>query len=374
LELIEAEREESTALLQKYFFTSFNLETDPLIKMCFMKHDENSYSFAVVLHHILADGWSMQILFNELLTYYEQYQLKGTINWVPLALQYKDYANLQQKKGLNGLEDDRIFWKNLLSNPGAAMILPVDRRPLAEQSNVGRLYSDRLDSETDVALSIYCKENGVSNFMAILTGLYTLLYHYNGQTDLTLGSTSVGRQSNALEKQIGLHLNLLPLRMRLAEDDTLAELSAKVRSLVLMAIKHQSFPFQQIVKDLNVQLKDGESPLFNVLVEYRNMDIHLGDADHSRMADVTIEKLEIEQDFAKYPLTFLFDQTERGLSMAIEYSCDLFDHETIQRMMEKLKLVLHILPTQSATRLRSIDQLFQPGTRLPLAGGIPFKF
>ncbi|SHM87003.1 non-ribosomal peptide synthetase, partial [Chitinophaga sp. CF418] len=307
--------------------TSFNLEEGPLVRACIWQLEAEEYVFVLVLHHIIADEWSMGILMEELLTVYNAYREGNQPGLNNLTIQYKDYSAWQQTV----LQEERAaaarkYWTALLCEPLPLLSMPTDRQREPVMTYSGERIDFVIPASAFKALQHLLKEENSSLFMGLLSLVYVLLYRYSGQKDIIVGTPVAGRDHPALKDQIGFYVNLLALRMQLDTAVSFTGLLSKVKALLLDAYTHQEYPFDGLLKELSLKRDLSHSPLFDVMIALHDGRKSVG------LKDISATEIKLETGFSKFDLTFLFTETDDALGLTLEYNTALFDKERMQRL------------------------------------------
>ncbi len=249
----------------------FKLDQSPLLRVALLQPADDEHILSLAMHHIVADGWSMPILFRELAIVYGAICRGEAFSLPDLAIQYADYA-IWQKEWLQGdhLERQLSYWRNQL-NGAPVLKLPTDRARPTVQSDREAKYSFDLSSDVSDQLEGVSRQEGVTLFMALLAACQTLLYRYTGQDDISVGTPIAGRSRTATEGLIGFFVNTLVMRTNLSGVPTFRNLLARVRNVALEAYEHQELPFEKLVQDLNPDRTLSHTPLFQVMFTFQNV-------------------------------------------------------------------------------------------------------
>ncbi|GER90134.1 non-ribosomal peptide synthetase [Dictyobacter vulcani] len=324
------------SLIQQEAQRPFQLDQE-LVRLILFQLDPNEHVLLLIFHHIIVDGWSIDLLLNELQTFYRQQQVEpAATEPEPLPLQYADYA-LWQRTWLQGeiLETQLSYWQEQLAGAPPTLDLPTDRPRPAVQTFRGAIYPFSLNPAVSQGLQAVNREEGVTNFMALLAGFYLVFVRYAGQYDLVVGTPTAGRTQRETEQMVGLFLNTLPLRIHGDATLTWRELLGVVRDVALDAYTHQDLPFEKLVEALQPERSQSHSPLFQVLFVFQN-------TPHKELSwpGLQAELIEIGSRTAKQDLTIELRETAEGIRGVVEYNIDLFDENTIIRMITHFQTLL----------------------------------
>ncbi len=317
---------------------AFDLKNAPLIRALFIWTKDEEYIFVCTLHHIIADGWSIQVLVKELFTLYYGLNNGEAASLPPLNVQYKDYSawHLQQLSEPTLLKHRR-YWVDRFAGGIPESNIPTDfPRPQVKTFH-GMRVPFEFQSDITQELDLFCRSYGTSLFMVLLAITNALLYSYTGDTDFVIGSPIAGRQHEDLIDQIGFYVNTLALRTRFEENERFDVLLQNVKELTLEAYAHQIYPFDQLVDDLGIRRDSGRNPLFDVVLALQSFDT-LGILD--RQTDFAVEPIDLDFEISTFDLVFLFEHATDGLKYTILYNSDLFTRGTIMTIGEELIRIL----------------------------------
>ncbi|MGD1932583.1 MAG: amino acid adenylation domain-containing protein, partial [Leptolyngbyaceae cyanobacterium] len=335
--------------LQREARTPFDLSQAPLLRVRVLRLTERDQVVVLCLHHIIADGWSMGILVQELAQTYDALHSGRAVALPPLSLQYVDYAAWQQQPLPPAPLD---YWKQQLQGAPPLLELPTDYLRPAVQSFAGATAEFQLSIEQTQALEQLSQQQGVTLFMTLLAAFQVLLQRYSGCTDLVIGTPIANRPHTELEGLIGLFVNTLVWRTDLSGNPRFEELLGRVRAVALDAYTHQSAPFEQVVEALAVPRSWSHAPLFQVMFVLQN----------APLPAMTLKALEwqpiaLESETAKFDLTLSMRPTHAGLKGALEYRTDLFEPDTMQRMAGHLHTLLAAIGERPSRRIAELPLL-----------------
>jgi len=330
---LRAAPQEVDRLLEQLAERPFDLSADLPLRAALLTVGADRHVLAVVVPHVLTDGWSLRVMLRDLLT------LLSGATPPPLPLQYKDFAAwyLRELDG-DATRAHRDYWYAQLGDPPAPLDLPTDHpRPELKSSRGDNLYLDIDDVELEPLRTLAASE-GATMFMAILAVIKTMLYRYTGEEDVTVGTPVAGRSWRELEDVLGLFMNVLVLRDRVRGDLSFRDLLRSVRATTLGAWQHQRYPFDHLVHELDVPIDLSRGQIFDVLVAFHNNKEII---DLERAAGgLALRPRPLTAPTSRFDLSFDIEASERGLSVRIEYDADLFEPERIRAIAADLRGVL----------------------------------
>jgi amino acid adenylation domain-containing protein len=335
--------------------TGFDLATGPLVRAKFLHLDDQEYVFLLTMHHIVTDGWSMETLIREVTTLYGAYQQGQPDPLPPLRIQYKDYAHWHNNLLTgNQLNVHSQYWKKKLGGELPVLKLPVDYASPNVNLSKGSSALFLVDPLTHAKLKQLCQQREVSLFMLLTAATSTLLYRYSGQEDIILATPVAGRDHPDLEEQIGLYVNTLLLRMQFSGEDRFADLLAKVRQTTLDAFEHQIYPFDLLSELLDRKAVLANAPLFSAGITFERADAYTtADSDYDK---IYFSNFGTASRSVKAPLWFLINESTNELTFELEYSTELFNAVTIDRLISSFKKLLSLVAADPLVRLQALGR------------------
>ncbi|MDZ8079245.1 MAG: amino acid adenylation domain-containing protein [Nostoc sp. DcaGUA01] len=346
--------QQAQSLAREFAQQPFDLSAQSLVRAKILHLNDKNYQLLVTLHHIIADGWSISLLIKELAALYEAFSL-GKSPLPELPIQYGDFANWQ-RKWLDGERIQRLlnYWKQKLSGELTVLQLPTDRPRSPVQTFNGAqaklVFSQTLTKE----LKNLSRQQGVTLFMTLLAGFKTLLYRYTGQTDILVGSPIASRNRAEIQSLIGFFVNVLVMRTDLSGDLSFEDLLARVKSTALEAYTHQDLPFEKLVEELKPSRDLSYNPLFQVMFVLQNVP-----KPNLSLSDVSITYEEGYNGTSKFDLTVFMEDSEEGLIATCEYNTNLFNADTISRMLGHFQTLLESIVSDSKQHLKDLQLLTQ---------------
>ncbi|MFE1408604.1 amino acid adenylation domain-containing protein, partial [Streptomyces sp. NPDC058770] len=319
--------EELDAVLAAEAATAFDLRTGPLLRVLLARLSEREHVLVLSMHHIVTDGWSMGVITRELSALYTA-AVHGTSPELPeLPVQYPDFA-VSQREQLAGdaLDDQLRHWHERLDGL-EPLELPTDRPRPAVRTSSGALHTFDVPADLAARLARAGQDRGASLFMALTAVTQLLLARHSGQTDVALGTGVSGRQSPQVEDLVGFFVNTLVLRNRIDESETFAQLLDRTRDVVLDAFAHQDVPFSRLIEELAPERDTSRTPLVQAMIVLQNTPRSSFD-----LPGLHAEAVESVRNSAQFDLTFSFAEQDGRLLAGAEYSTDLFDAATVERL------------------------------------------
>lgn len=359
LTLTDKNEQEIQELTNSEATKTFDLSQGPLLRAQLIQTKQNTFLFTLTMHHIVSDGWSMELMIRELLTYYNYYSKGETVEVLPLPLQYKDYAAWEQQQiQEEQLNQHKSYWMKQFEGELPILEFPTDKtRPTIKTYN-GWATNKKIDKDLTSGLKAICKEKETTLFMGLLATVNTLLYRYSNQTDIVIGSPIAGREHFDLQDQIGCYLNVLPFRARFSEDDSFYQLLEGIKKTTLEAFEHQIYPFDQLIGDLNLSRNISRSALFDVMLVLQNIELN-SSKDTIQLDGLSASHYSSDYNVSKFDLTITCSESNDELDVRFEYNTDLFSERTIQRLSDHLEQLLAAIIKNPNLSISMLDFLNQ---------------
>ena len=370
-------------LLEIEALEPFDLGQGPLIRAILIWKNDHEYIFFLVIHHIIFDGWSLDIFISELFAIYDALHHGRQPQLPPLEVQYADYA-FWQRKWLNEAELDRQigYWKEKLGADLPQLELPADRPRPAVQTFNGAQESSWISEDLTQSLRRFAREEKASLYMVLLAVFKALLFRYSGQDDICIGSPFSGRTSKGTKSLIGFFVNTVVLRTDLSGEPSFRELLDRIREVVLEAQQHQEVPFARIVEALAPQRDLRKTPLFQVF--FNQLTTQLTSKNNLSDLQVAVYGSYQGGTEAKFDLTFYVEDHEAKIKCRIVYNKDLFDAARIEAMLDQYRLLAQQVVEHPDENLTAFSLLTDaqrkrlPDPALPLnslwVGGVHERF
>ncbi|MBW8683034.1 amino acid adenylation domain-containing protein [Chitinophaga rhizophila] len=327
----------TTTDIEAFTNTVFDLSTAPLIRAGIAPVAAGEHVLLLLMHHIISDGWSVELLLAEILETYSH--LQKDINYQPVmpVHQYKDYVGwLQDSKEQERYHSDEQYWLQQFQGDIPQLALPAFRKRPVKQSFKGATIVHTFSTEQYVQLKRFSQQHQVSLFMTLMTAVNALLYRYSGQPDLIIGTPVAGRRHPDLEKGIGLFLNTLAIRTLINDEWTFTDLLKEQKRLLADAYTHQDYPFDELVSKLQLQPDRSRSVLFDVMVVLHNQ---FGLYLPGQETGLAISEYKVDTKTSHFDMTFSFMEKE-SLELAVTYNTDIYDERLIENIFPHLNSIL----------------------------------
>ncbi len=329
----------------------FDLSQSPLIRAKLIYLAPDQHVFFLTMHHIICDGWSLDIFFRELGLIYEALAAGQPSPLPPLLIQYADFA-LWQRAWLQGevLDAQLSYWKQQLRDINPLLQLATDRPRPVVQSYKGDRQTFYLSKSIAEALKALSNSEGVTLFMTLLAAFQTLLHRYTGQADILVGCPIANRNRAEIENLIGFFVNTLALRANFTEHLTFRELLTQTKQVTLEAYAHQDLPFEKLVEELNLERDLRFNPIVQVTFVLQTEPLLALDLSNLKLAHLA----DYQNNMTKFDLEVSVWETPAGLAVNWGYNSDLFESATMMRMLQHYQTLLEAI---ASDRHLPIDQI-----------------
>lgn len=333
----------------------FQLNQLPLLHFYLIEVGSNDYRALFQIHHIIFDGWSIELFFREWEAYYQGLIKQAPLQKAPLPFQYADYALWQ----LEFLKSEKCrhqlsYWKTKLSDAPELLELPWDFPRPAVFSNRGALHRFALKSDLSQRLKQLAKSNNVTLFELLYTAFNVFLYRISGKSDIVVGTPYANRSRNHLDEQIGYYVQMLMTRTDLTDNPPFLKLISRLSSDLAEAYLNGDVPIDLIVAAVQHSRNSSYSPIFQV-----SFSLEKPSKKGLYFPDCETTPLFLETKVARFDISLIMSESENGLEGIVEYSTDLFLPSTLQRMMGNFQTLLEGIcqnPTMNIAYLPILSQ------------------
>ncbi len=314
-----------------------------------IKH-KDEFVFSFIHHHIIADGWSLSVIYQQLQESYNNYINTKQSKSNQVKLNYGDYCIFEQKY-LNSkrYQEDKLFWSSALEN-----VIPLDlpAKHAVNTTNSGGQYTYTLNTFCHQRILKFSQEKGMNLFPLLYASLAYTLHRYCNQTDIVLGAVVSNRHNESQKNIIGPLINTIPLRIKIDDDDLCEDLLKKADKICLNAFEHQDFPLDDIVKLSNEDIARGEQSLINVLIILQNK--FQGGLDF-KLSDLNISPFDIEHHINETDLVFDIYQSQDDINISLQYADNKFTEQFVMTLLTCYENVLMQMTSDGLTKVSNIN-------------------
>ncbi|MBI6902167.1 non-ribosomal peptide synthase/polyketide synthase [Pseudomonas aeruginosa] len=357
--------EDLKGLVETEAHRPFDLQRGPLLRVLLLPLATDECVLVLTLHHIIADGWSMQVLVDELIRVYAALRHDEPPALAELPIQYADFA-AWQRQWMDGGERERQlgYWVSRLGGEQPLLELPSDRPRPQQQSHRGRRIGIPLPAELAEALRRLAQAEQGTLFMLLLASFQALLHRYSGQNDIRVGVPIANRNREETEGLIGFFVNTQVLCAELDGQLPFRELLRQVRRAVVEAQGHQDLPFEQLVDALQPERSLSHAPLFQVMYNHQRDD-HRG-SRFASLGELEVEDLAWDVQTAQFDLTLDTYESSNGLLAELTYATDLFDASSAERIAGHWLNLLRSIVARPEARIAELKLLDEAEARADL--------
>ncbi|AOS64065.1 non-ribosomal peptide synthase/amino acid adenylation enzyme [Actinoalloteichus hymeniacidonis] len=342
-------------ILRDQAATPFDLRAAPALRPVLIRVDDDEHVLALVMHHIITDGWSNGVLTAELAAHYASAVRGLDSTRDPLPLQYADFAAWQRDQLIGPAMAEHLdYWKRELDGI-VGLALPVDRPRPAVRSSEGDSVYFELPPELNRLIKSMATGQDATLFMVLVASIQLLLARHCGQRDIAVGTVTAGRNRSELADLIGVFVNTTVLRSTVDESRPFAEFLAEVRGTVLGALEHDEIPFEWLVDELRPTRDPSRNALAEVMVVLGNTI-----APSLEFPGIDAERMAFGSTDVSHDLSFDFGEKDGALHGAISFSTALFDRSTVERMRGHLVAILTAIAADPTVRPAELPLLTEP--------------
>ena len=330
----------------------FNLTNGPLLRVTLFRLSPEKHVFLANMHHIVSDGWSINVFLKELAQFYFAAVQEKEVVLPELPIQFSDYATWQQES-LEGaaVREQLSFWSNHLADLPEPLELPGAKRRSTTLSHAGAQHEFDLAAEDVSRLRQIAVSARATPFMVFLAAFQVMLFRYTRRSDIVVGTPISGRTRVETEPLIGFFINTLILRTDVTGASSFRDLLERTKEAVLGASANQDVPFERLVEELQPGREVGRTPLFQIMFTFESQ------TDMPQLPGLSVEREKTETGTAKFDLTLSIMENPDGTSAAFEYATDLFDRETILAMGSHYRTLLREIANNPGCAVAELPML-----------------
>jgi amino acid adenylation domain-containing protein/non-ribosomal peptide synthase protein (TIGR01720 family) len=346
----------ASTFIQEDSFAPFDLANGPLLRAAFLRTAPDTVVFYYNMHHIVSDGWSMEVLTTDIMACYNSFSKAMEPVLPELKLQYKDYAARQlQEADSEHYKVHKNFWAESFKGELPLLDLPgAGQRPKVK-TYAGRGLQTFITAEDSNKLRSYCNENGGTLFMGLLSIWNVLCQRYTGQADFITGTPVTGREHPDLDEQIGFYVNTLALRVQMSEKESFDSVFRKVKESTLLAFSHQMYPFDRLVEDLKLVKDTSRNAVFDALLTVQNVGQEL--TDFSLPAEEVNHFIDHGESISKFDIDLTFKEMGEFISFDLNFNTEVYNEHVIKRLMRHFKQLLNALVSNTSTDISALEYL-----------------
>jgi amino acid adenylation domain-containing protein len=331
---------------------TFDPATLPQLSMTLFKLGPDDHVLFINMPHMVTDAWSIRVMEEELAEVYRALVAGVTPILPDLPIDYTDYARRQRSLDL---EADLAYWESQLAGATPAVYIEPDHRRPARQSANGAVVAMPLGGRLYTDLQELSVGRGTTLYMTLLAALDVLLWRYSGREDVVVGSFVANRSDIDTERVLGMFVNTVAMRAELDPVMTFAELQQQVRVTTLEALDHRDVPIEQVLSRLRVPRDMSTRSLFQVIFNMINVA-----REPVPAGDLVFTEIEFDTGTAIYDLDIEVHEGVDGLLLNFRYNTDLYERETIERLVGHYQRLLEAVVLDPARSIAALPMLTAP--------------
>ncbi len=330
-----------------------DLENGPLFRIILFKLQDQAYCFYVNIHHIVSDGWSMDVLSRDLVALYDGLSADPDFSLPALRIQYKDFTLWQLSRYTPAeIEAHRAYWLSELSGVLPLIDLPVTQARPAYKTYNGRTLATCFDPAMVQLLKTYCESHAMSLYTGILSLLFVVFKKYTQSADLVIGTALAGREHADLHDQIGFYINTLAIRDRSGAGDSFDDICTRVKDTLFKGMQHQDYTLDMILPDLELTQNGGRNPVFDVMFTFQNLAARNG---KNNTPEYTGAITALEDCVAKFDIDMTMGELGDTLELVLKYNADVYDEAIMMAFIRHLQEGLKVCMEHTAAPIAAMD-------------------
>lgn len=354
--LKEDKEYEVNAFIEADSYLPFDLENGPLLRASLLQIDDSEYVFYYNMHHIISDGWSLEVLAKDVFTFYQAYKIQLNPDIAELNIQYKDYSAWQNKHIEDGLyKTQRTYWLENLKGELPILNLPTNKlRPKVKTYN-GRAIKTFIDPNTTSKIRSFAIENEASSFITLLAAWNVLFYRYTNERDIIIGTPVAGREHVDLENQIGCYVNAIALRNEIKPNHNFRQFFSSVKNCSLNGYNNQMYPFDALVEELDIVRDSSRSPIFDISISFHNPIEENESPEHNHEAFDSL--IELGDAKVKNDIELHFQEEGKHVAFTTIFNQDVYENDMIEMLIIHFKILVNKLLDEPEVTLSLVDFL-----------------
>ncbi|MBQ4803348.1 amino acid adenylation domain-containing protein [Aquimarina sp. MMG015] len=342
--------------IREYAKVPFDLTTGPLFKVYLFQKNSEDYIMYYNMHHIISDGWSLDVVINDMMIFYKSLLKEEKVQVESLSIQYKDFASWQLESFENGsLNKERAYWlESLKGNIPLLNLSKTKKRPEVKTFN-GEKLQTILNIEVTSKIREFIKEHKGSTYSFLLTMWNILLYKYTGKKEFVIGVPVAGRGLEELENQIGFYVNTIPLKNNINSEDSFLETFSRISKRMLEGISNQMCPLDKIIEDLKIPKDISRNPLFDILLTYQSIRKKKIEPDQ----EIALETIKLDKTTtnAKLDLDIDFLEHQNYITLEVTYNTDICEENFVRELIKRFKKVVDFVLVNNESYIKDIKYL-----------------
>lgn len=342
--------------LEAWIAQPFSLEKGPLFRVVVVQTAPDAYLLLYVLHHIIADGWSMEVLLHHFMEACVAIRNNTMLEEAVADYGYSDYVYWLRNQEDNPAAAAALYWKEQFAAGVPVTALPVSSRRPAVKTYEGKELNLLLPAQGWQQVQQWCAANGYTPFMALLAALHALLYRYTGQTAAVTGTPIANRHEPALQQMVGLLLNMLPVVCTFDGNEPFTQWMSRHKATLLQAYQHSNYPMDVLLQQIRYQVPADRSPLFDVVLVLHNQSVTQVAAEFATGVPYRVYT-GLPKKVSQFDMSFSFYYESNSLRLALEYNTTLFSDEFAHQFATHYITLLQQLVEHPYTAVNEISFL-----------------
>ncbi|WP_242273251.1 non-ribosomal peptide synthetase [Bacillus cereus group sp. BfR-BA-01538] len=339
--------------IRKQMARKLSLKDNPPFFTELIKIEHDKYLLLITIHHIITDGWSMELLAKELMAFYTEGCIGNGMSLETLPLQFKDFI-LKQKQNWDEkkYENQLGYWENQLCGELPILQLPTDYPRTSNQTYSGEIYKFKIPKAIMDDLQELSLRNNSTVFMSLLAIFNILLFRYANEEDIIIGSPIANRNFSEAKSLMGPLMNTLVYRNNLSGNPTFIEFLKKVRKVSLEAFTNHEVPWEAVLEKIQPKRDTSVAPVFQVMFVFQNTPV-----PKVILPNLDVNRKYMDTQGAKHELTLIINDNGESVEASFQYNINLFNKRTMERMAKNLINLIKQINQKPEQKIGSLSLL-----------------
>lgn len=353
-------------LIREDQYLPYDLENGPLFRVMLLRLQEEEYCFYVNIHHIISDGWSMDIFSRDLIALYDGLEKDPGFCLPELRIQYKDFTLWQLSRHTpKEMAKHKDYWLTQLSGELPVIDLPSALVRPAYKAYNGRSLFASFDPDTVQFLKQYCEFRSISLYTGVLASLFVVFRGYTRADDLIIGTALAGRDHVDLHNQIGFYINTLAIRNRFGPSDSFDDVCSGIKDALFEGMLHQDYTLDMILPDLALQQDAGRNPVFDVMFTFQNVSSPKEKGGGMLDTDTIVQ---LDDCVAKFDIDITLGEVGDTLEMVLKYNADVYEEHVMKAFIRHFQQAIRSCMMSTDRPIDELDMLTEEDLALQQNG------
>jgi amino acid adenylation domain-containing protein len=328
----------------------FDINIGPLYKIFLFRIASDEFVFHFNVHHIVFDGWSWGIFSQEINSIYNSLINNTAVSLPSPELQYYDFSNWQLKQDEPDWKKSVDFWVEQLKGIPTELKFPYDYKRPPFMSGYGGRESIRLSNKLSGKLKEISRKTNSTLFMTMLSSFEILMSIYSNEEDICIGAPVANRTKSAFEKIIGFFVNTIVFRLKINKTSSFNEILDQNKKVIIESLEHQNIPFEKLVDVIQPERQVNINPIYQVMFAWQNAP-----RPPIKLKGISSDRVLINEGVSSQDITFYMWENEDFIEGEIEFSTDIIERDTINRLKDNFIFFLEQITENPEEKISEIS-------------------